>query len=441
MPSLFLGRRQEKSIYVVVFHRRVADLLRDGGAYGLLATDNIAEGGAITVGLGVIVGSGNIFFAKKGMPWPGTAAVSISIICFFKGPYASPKIANGAACSLIGPRLQPVEQGNWEPRGLENGLFSFAGVDNSKGLAFVLTSASEWFEPLRNEPNSLLVPYASGEDITTNALATVDRWALDIADRELREIEDNFPVAYRFLTEVVQRTRTTTELQSYKGLEDRWWQFWNHRADLMRRIRKNPTFVAFSKNTTFPFCMLAPANWIYTNKVVLIGLERGDELALCLSSFFRTWLETYSGGRLRGWLTISINDSIATFPLPDRVVSNCGSATAEQFNDIAMSWARNNGAGITGVVNAIHSPENNDEPITALRGLLCEIDREVAAAFGWEDMECSYDFRDSNDSTTKLLKKYGISESRRADLVRRLLGLNRSRAEGNTNQAASGGGR
>jgi hypothetical protein len=439
--KLVLGSTPGKIDLSVVFHRRVADLLRNRGAYGLLATDNIAEGGAITVGLGVIVATGNIFFSKKGMPWPGTAAVSISMICFFKGSYASLKSADGATCSLIGPRLHPVQEDNWEPQTLERGLFAFEGVHNGKGLAFLVTPVSEWFAPLRDEPNSLLVPYVSGEDITTNALAGVERWALNVADRDLNEIARDYPVAYRFLMEVVKPTRTPATLKSYKGLVDRWWQFWNHRAKQMAVLRRNENFVAFSKVTTFPICMLALSKWIYTNQVVLIAIQRGDESVICLSSFFRFWLEKYSGGRMRGWLRISIGDSISTFPAPENLVPRKGLDDAGRFHKIATDWANKNRGGMTNVMNAIHSKEIMQQEIVTLRELLLEIDQAVAEAYGWSDLEFSYDFRESHDITTNIPTKYEVSEPERADLLRRLVGLNRSRVQGDTTPMASRGGR
>ncbi len=83
--QMVLGASPGKIDLCVVFHRRAVDLLRTDGCYGLLATSNIAEGSAIDVGLGVVVQNGMIYFAKKGMPWPGTAAVVVAIVGFIKG--------------------------------------------------------------------------------------------------------------------------------------------------------------------------------------------------------------------------------------------------------------------------------------------------------------------------------------------------------------------
>jgi hypothetical protein len=296
--QVILGTKAGKIDLCILFHRRVVALIRSEGTYGLLATSNIAEGSAIDLGLGEIVKQGDIIFAKKGMPWPGTAAVIVAVICFYKGSYRGCKDADGSECEHIGPRLEVERLDQWAPKPLPMALFSFEGINNSKGMAFVISEDHPWFERLRSEPDSLLRPYITGDDITTHALQVIKRWALDIGDMNLEVIKREYPIAYRFLHDVVKPTRTPEVLKSYRGLIDRWWQFWNHRAELMRRLRAHVHFIAYSKVTKYPICMLARSDWIYTNKVVLIGFDRPDMLAICLSSAFRTWVEAYSAAGL-----------------------------------------------------------------------------------------------------------------------------------------------
>lgn len=236
--QMVLGALPGKIDLCVVFHRRAVDLLRAEGCYGLLATSNIAEGSAIEVGLGVIVQNGDIYFARKGMPWPGAAAVVVAIVGFIKGRWQADCDADGKRCVRIGPRLEPEAADVWGPQVLPDAPFAFAGVDNSKGLAFVVTSESPWFEQLESEPDSLLRPYITGDDITSSALNCVGRWALDIGDLSLDEISRRWSVAHSFLIEEVQPTRTVAKLKSYKELWTQWWKFLRPRADLMSRIRR-----------------------------------------------------------------------------------------------------------------------------------------------------------------------------------------------------------
>ena len=313
------------------------------------------------------------------------------------------------------------------PETLPDAPFTFAGVDNSKGLAFVITPESPWFERLQSESDSLLRPYITGDDITSSALNRIGRWALDIGDRSLDEIARRWPIAYRFIVEEVQPTRTVAALKSYKGLINRWWQFWNHRSDLMRRIRQKPEFIAYSKVTKHPICMLADSAWIYTNQVLLVSTEREDMFSVCLSSFFRTWLERFCGGGLGVTLRLSISESVAKYPVPSNEVSQAGVDAAKRFNDLATAFSAAHECGLTDVMNAIHTPGEEDATIVELRQLLVVIDNEVTAAYGWDDIEIVYDFREIDGGAANDPWRWSLSEGITADVLGRLTALNRER--------------
>ncbi|MDI3652379.1 hypothetical protein RDJ20_12765 [Pseudomonas aeruginosa] len=428
--QMILGTSPGKIDLSIVFHRRVVDLLCPNGCYGLLATSNIAEGSAVAVGLGAIVQSGDIYFSRKGMPWPGTASVVVAVIGFIKGRWAGACHSEGRSCERIGPRLEPETTDVWLPQELPSAPFTFAGVDNSKGLAFVLTADSPWFERLKDEPNSLLRPYITGDDITSYALRITDRWALDIADKKLEEIEENWPIAFQFLIQEVQPTRTPEALKSYKGLYGRWWQFWNHRADLMRKLRKQAHFIAFAKVTKYPFCLMAPAEWIYTNKILLIGADRDDLFVICLSSFFRNWLYAFSVRSLgadTNTLTLSIREAVSTFALPNEMVSLAGRDHATRFQDVLVAWSDQNQCGLTDALNAVNTPNCNDPAICELRQIMAAIDVEVAQAYGWDDLEIPYDFREFSGGSARDSWRWALSEDLTAELMHRLTELNRHR--------------
>lgn len=430
--QMVLGASPGKIDLCVVFHRRAIDLLRPEGCYGMLATSNIAEGSAIEVGLGVIVRNGSIHFARKGMPWPGSAAVVVAIVGFFKGEWQADCDADGRSCPRIGPRLEPEAADVWVPQALPDAPFAFEGVNNSKGLAFVMTPDSPWFPGLKNEPDSLLRPYITGDDITSSALNHIERWALDIADLSLDEVRRRWPLAHRFIVEEVQPTRTVAALKSYKGLIDRWWQFWNHRADLMRRIRRREHFIGYSKNTKYPIGMLAPSDWIYTNKVLLIGMERDDLYAISLSTGFRAWLEKFSGGNLGETLSLSISESVAKYPVPEPSVATEGVEAATQFNRLAVEFSAAQGGGLTDVMNGIHSPDNADATIAELRRLLSVIDAGVAAAYGWNDVDATYDFREFGGGSANGQWRWALSADATTTLLERLVALNRERIKAAT---------
>lgn len=416
----------------VAFHRRAAVLLRRGGAYGLLATSNIAEGSALPVGLEQIAALGEFCFTRKGMPWPGTASTVVAIVVFYKGRWAGRRDCDGTACEKIGPRLQPEVAEGWEPKPLADALFAFAGVDNSKGLAFVVTERHPWFERLRQERDSLLRPYITGDDITSSSLTRIERWALDIGDKPLGEIAKKWPVAHQFLVTVVKPTRTEEALRSYKGLMDRWWQFWNHRADQMRRLRRHKRCVAFAKAAKYAVCVVAPTDWIYTNMVALVEATREDTHAICLSSMLQAWLRNYSVrslGRDNKTMRLSISEALATFPLPDREADREAVEAAEEFQKVLVAWSRRNSAGMTDAMNALHSHNTTDTEILRMRELLERVDAGIASAYDWSGLDLSHGFREEQDSDGGTVVRYGLTGAARDQALAKLIALNRRRYE------------
>ena len=420
LAKAILNEAPGKIDLCVVFHRRMVDLLRAGGTYGLLATNNIAEGSAITVGLGNICSSGNIIWAMKGYPWPGTAAVEVAIITFYKGDYQGEKELNGNRTTRIGSRLEEENHDAWSPKKLANRLFAFEGVHNGKGLSFLLDQESPWFEQLKNERNSILRPYFSGEDITDSAALRVNRWALDIGDRSLSEIQSNWPLAYQFLTTVVQPTRTEQALKSYKGLFQRWWQFWNNRSRQFAKLREFPNCISFSKNTKYPVGIYSSSNDLYTNKAVLICDTRNDTLAIVKSNVFQSWISHFSGGRIEGRLQISIKEAINKFPLPPSVVSQTGINAAAQLTDLEKSWSRENGSGLTDFYNNVYAHSNQTTAFVQARSLIKAVDKEVLAAYGF-NFSPTYSF----DVAGQITKGSALTSDSSTELVKLLTDRNK----------------
>jgi hypothetical protein len=77
---------------VAYFFRRVFSLLRQGGALGLIATNSISQGDTREGGLTPILASGGaVIAAIRRLPWPGAAAVVVSVVHILKGkPTQSP---------------------------------------------------------------------------------------------------------------------------------------------------------------------------------------------------------------------------------------------------------------------------------------------------------------------------------------------------------------
>ncbi|MGI8962011.1 MAG: Eco57I restriction-modification methylase domain-containing protein [Bryobacteraceae bacterium] len=113
---------------VAHFFRRSFDLLRQGGAFGLIATNTIGQGDTRSTGLRWICKhGGTIYRARKRRQWPGEAAVIISVVNVHKGLLQGPYSLDGRSVDRITAYLFHAG-GHGDPETLvENANKSFEG--------------------------------------------------------------------------------------------------------------------------------------------------------------------------------------------------------------------------------------------------------------------------------------------------------------------------
>ena len=78
--------------------------------------------------------------------------------------------------------------------------------------------------------------------------------------------------------------------------------------------------------------------------------------------------------------------------------------------------------GLTKTYNRFHDPDESAADIQKLRDLHVEMDKAVAAAYGWTDLDLGHGFHE-----TKQGIRFTISESARREVLARLLKLNHER--------------
>lgn len=78
--------------------------------------------------------------------------------------------------------------------------------------------------------------------------------------------------------------------------------------------------------------------------------------------------------------------------------------------------------GLTKTYNRFHNPEETAADIQTLRDLHAEMDRAVAAIYGWSDLDLGHDFHETKQGT-----RFTISEPARREALARLLKLNHER--------------
>src|SRR5206468_12743585 len=78
--------------------------------------------------------------------------------------------------------------------------------------------------------------------------------------------------------------------------------------------------------------------------------------------------------------------------------------------------------GLTKTYNRFHISDETDAEIQKLRDLHVEMDRAVADAYGWSDLDLGHGFHETRQGV-----RFTISESARREVLARLLKLNHER--------------
>ena len=414
-----LGETPGKIDLSVVFLRRSYDLLLGGsGCFGLLGSTQSAEGQSIPVGLARVCETGTILRAVKGRPWPGDAKVRFNIVWVRRGDYASVRWLDNREVARIDAGLS-ASRVHGRPQELANpDLWAFAGVDNSRGSAFVLAGDDPWIGEISDIGSSLLRPYVSGEDLGARPMGVHERWVVDAGDASIQQIEINDPLVYTFLKEVVEETRTPEILKSYPGLANRWWQFCRPTSAQFGDFAPSASCVVLPKVAMYILPARAPTSWCFTNKVIVIEEDRADVFGVLRSSFFAEWMTKYcTSFGVGGGIQPSVSKGVNTFTMPsfsERVASIGDRWAAE-----SLSWCERLGTGLTSLQNAIHE---NDPSVATLTALSAELDRAVAAAYGWSDLDLNHQHLETPQGM-----RFTVSPEAKDDLLDRLLALNHHR--------------
>jgi hypothetical protein len=80
--------------------------------------------------------------------------------------------------------------------------------------------------------------------------------------------------------------------------------------------------------------------------------------------------------------------------------------------------------GLTSIYNRFRNPGEQASAIVYLRELHIEMDKAVAAAYGWQDLDLGHGFHETAQGV-----RFTISDEARREVLRRLLELNHKRYE------------
>lgn len=443
------GGRRGSADLVAYFFLRAFDLIRQNGNFGLLAVNTISEGDTRQVGLECLLKQGAVIFsAFPNEQWPGEAAVVTSRVHVHRGDWGGQCLLGGKVVRFISAFLSGQEE--WSPKRLRaNNKIAFEG-SKVQGMGFVVTE-EEAFHMIDQDPRNheVLFPFLNGEDLNSHPEQKPSRWVINFWDWPEQKAM-TYPEPYAIVKKKVkperQRQRPDGSYVLRKPLPERWWQYGEKRPGLYHVIGRGNVFVKhpddwdpsrkplprilvgslISKHMALSW---VPNTLIPSHNLNVFALERAVDVSILLSSINSVWVTKYMA-RFETRPIYTISDCFETFPFPPPLASDLAGTldlVGEEFHRARAQAMCELGVGLTEFYNRFHDSEVNDVRINNVRELQTQIDRVVAQAYGWIDIELNHDFYNvtylpKNDSL-----RFTVSEKARTLILQRLGDLNRER--------------
>ncbi|MBA4190901.1 MAG: restriction endonuclease [Planctomycetaceae bacterium] len=388
--------------------------LRIGGTFGFITTNSIAEGFTREVGLAQIVHfKFSIYFAIRSSPWPGTASLEISQLCAVKELWSGSHTLDSLPVSGITSYLTEKEATSEPPHSLQGNVNKVFKGHNVYGLGFVL-QPEEAKKLLDADPkySEVIFPYQIGADLNSQPDQIPERWVINFRDWTLREAEE-YPLA---LTIVRDRVKPERDNNNRSARRDNWWIYGDYASGLEKAIRGKDSVLVRARIANIHSMVIVRTDRVFNEKV-LVFID--CPFSVMQSTIHEVWARHFSS-TLRTDMQYTSTQCFDNFPFPPECPFAHQAGT--QYHDYRAKTMLSRKEGLTKTYNCFHDPSETGGDIQKLRELHVQMDRAVAAAYGWIGLNLDHCFHE-----TKQGVRYTISEAARREVLARLLKLNHER--------------
>jgi hypothetical protein len=438
------------------FFRRSHELLRESGCFGLIATNTIRQGDTRTSSLlPIILAGSSIYRAVRRLPWPGEAAVVVSVVHVRKRD-VWPALLDGRPSARISSYLLEGSMDS-NPSTLKDNLnIAFNGT-KIYGQGFCFDDEDEDATPLSEmrviceaRPSSLglIKPYMGGEELNNSPETKPHRFVIDFGEMNLIQAQQ-FPELLDIITRKVRPERERVKDNADgKVLKSHWWRFFRPKRELYDRISHLTGAIITAETSPHLSFAKVPIGMIFSHALKIVADDSLSRFTVLQSRQHELWAWTFAS-TLEDRLRYTPSDVFETFPFPEEFETNTYLEDAgHAYHDHRAALMIQANEGLTKTYNRFHDPDETRPAILELRQLHDTMDHAVLVAYGWNDLipravpKFEPLFEEDEDDTPagkRARKKYRYRwpEDIRDEVLARLLALNAERAAAE-HQAAGG---
>jgi hypothetical protein len=264
--------------------------------------------------------------------------------------------------------------------------------------------------------SDVLFPYLNGEDLNSRPDQSPSRWVINFFDWPIERAME-YPDCFHIIEEKVKAERLVNKYS--RTAREKWWLYERLRAELYDAISGLERVLVIPETTKYCAFSLSSTSLVFSHMTKVVALGDYASYSILSSSVHEEWARYYSS-TLETRLKYIISDAFETFPFPARVTNL--DAIGKSYHDHRRQIMLARQEGVTKTYNRFHDPDKDDADIRKLREHHFEMDKAVAAAYGWTDLDLGHGFHE-----TKQGLRFTISESARREVLGRLLKLNHER--------------
>ncbi len=364
------------------FFRKAHEEMDPGERAGLVATNTISQSKNRNASLGwIIENDGVIFDATSTKPWSGEAKVHVSIVCWAKGEYTGEKRLDGRIVETISTSLKADSETRHAERLAANENRCFQGYLTGS-MRFIITpeEAATLLERTDADYSRVVFPFLNGEDIMRTPTQSPSRFCIDFGEMALEDAE-RFPAALRLLE---------SRLDDGDTSHDGWWRFHRPRPALRSAlaeagIGKYGLCPSTAKRLLFTWGDLG---WRPSHATYVFVIDDEYHLGVLQSRYHALWAWA-TASTLKGDLRYTPTSCFSTFAFPPEVSIDTQERirhAMRTIHGIRSQVCVEKQIGLTKLYNLM-----DKGGVADLKAAHTELDRAVAAAYGWDDAVLSDD--------------------------------------------------
>jgi len=300
------------------------------------------------------------------------------------------------------------------------------------GRGFILDEKQKELFP-SNYLGGIIRPLLSGSDITRSPR---ELFSIDVCNLSLDELKCHSNI-YQWLLERVKPER---DQNNRKSLREKWWVYGESRNTFRPALKNIEHVYTTSLTAKHRLFKKVPSNTIADSTTVMFAFNSIAHMGVISSRIHICWAQV-AGGTLEDRPRYNKNVCFETFPFPELTdqQKNIIRDAAEKIDQHRKNQqAQHSQLTLTNIYNVLEKLRkeeildkkeqliNHQGLVTILQELHDELDRQVFAAYGWQDL--AEVLVGKAGATTPLADKSDEQSQAEEELLSRLVALNHERA-------------